>query len=60
MENQNQMIEKEKEEAGASMVEYALIAALVAVVCISAVTFLGNQASKSFSFVASSIEGANN
>jgi len=48
-----------EEEAGASMVEYALIAALIAVVCIAAVTFLGQQASQSFSSIASSINTTN-
>lgn len=48
-----------KEEAGATMLEYALLAALIAVVCILAITFLGRQASQAFSKVGSSIQGAN-
>ena len=36
-------------EQGASLVEYALLVALIAVVCIAAVTFLGRQASSKFS-----------
>ena len=43
------------DERGASMLEYALLAALIAVVCISAVTVLGRQASISFSKVGSSL-----
>jgi pilus assembly protein Flp/PilA len=42
-------------EEGATMVEYALMAALVAVVCIAAVSFLGQQVSSQFSRVASTI-----
>ena len=33
-------------ERGASLVEYALLVALIAVVCIAAVTFLGESASE--------------
>ena len=46
---------KTDEEKGASMLEYALMAALIAVVCIAAVTFLGRQASTSFSNIGSAI-----
>ena len=42
-------------ERGASLVEYALLVALIAVVCIVAVSLLGTNASKKFSTVASSI-----
>jgi len=35
------------QEKGASLVEYALLVALIAVVCISAVAFLGTSTSKS-------------
>ncbi len=38
-----------RDEKGASMLEYALMAALIAVVCIAAVTFLGRQACTAFS-----------
>ena len=43
------------EERGASLVEYALLVALIAVVCIAAVTLLGNNASSKFSSVAGSL-----
>ncbi|MEY2461459.1 MAG: pilus assembly protein Flp/PilA [Acidimicrobiaceae bacterium] len=43
------------EERGASLVEYALLVALIAVVCIAAITLLGNNASSKFNSVASSI-----
>jgi pilus assembly protein Flp/PilA len=42
-------------ERGASLVEYALLVALIAVVCIAAVTTLGNNASDKFEEVGSSI-----
>ncbi|MEM7321939.1 MAG: Flp family type IVb pilin [Actinomycetota bacterium] len=42
-------------ERGASLVEYALLVALIAVVCIGAVTFLGNEAADNFSQVGNSI-----
>jgi pilus assembly protein Flp/PilA len=41
-------------ERGASLVEYALLLALIAVVCILAITQLGKKASSKFS----SIEGS--
>ncbi|GAC1586669.1 MAG: hypothetical protein NVS3B21_00950 [Acidimicrobiales bacterium] len=47
-----------KTERGASLVEYALLVALIAVVCIIAVTFLGNSASSKFNTVGSSIGGS--
>jgi pilus assembly protein Flp/PilA len=42
-------------ERGASLVEYALLVALIAVVCIAAITFLGEEASKKFSSVGDAI-----
>ncbi|MEM7274323.1 MAG: Flp family type IVb pilin [Actinomycetota bacterium] len=42
-------------ERGASLVEYALLVALIAVVCIGAVTFLGNEAADGLSTVGNSI-----
>ena len=42
-------------ERGASLVEYALLVALIAVVCIVAITILGKNASKSFSSTGSAI-----
>lgn len=43
--------QKEKQK-GASMVEYALVIGLIAVLCIIAVRVLGQQVSKQFSNVA--------
>jgi pilus assembly protein Flp/PilA len=44
-----------REDRGASLVEYALLVALIAIVCIAAITLLGNNASSKFSTVASSL-----
>jgi len=45
----------DEDERGASLVEYALLVALIAVVCIAAVTLLGNNASTKLSEVGDSI-----
>jgi pilus assembly protein Flp/PilA len=42
-------------ERGASLVEYALLVALIAVICVVAVTVLGENASQSFSSTASEL-----
>ncbi len=47
-----------KSERGAALVEYALLLALIAVVCIVALTTLGKQASSKFTTVGNSITGA--
>ena len=44
-----------KSDRGASLVEYALLVALIAVVCIVAISFLGTEASKEFTSTGSSI-----
>ena len=46
-----------KTERGASLVEYALLVALIAVVVIGAVTLLGTTASDTFSDVSDSLAG---
>jgi len=46
------------DDRGASLVEYALLVALIAVVCISAVTFFGSSEAGSFTNSANSIVGA--
>ena len=43
------------DERGASLVEYALLVALIAVVCIAAVTLLGGNTSNKFNSVADSL-----
>ena len=43
------------DETGASLVEYALLVALIAVVCIVAIQFLGRNASDKLSNVGSAV-----
>jgi len=43
-------------ERGASLVEYALLVALIAVVCIAAISFIGTSASNKFSQIGSSLQ----
>ena len=50
-------LRRDTDETGASLVEYALLVALIAVVCILAITFLGQSASSRFSTVGSSVGG---
>jgi pilus assembly protein Flp/PilA len=45
-----------RDERGASLVEYALLVALIAVVCIVAISFVGTRASEKFSNVGSRLE----
>ena len=45
-----------KDEEGASMVEYALLVALIAVVVIAAALFLGEEISTKFSEVGDTLE----
>ncbi len=47
----NLMKQLHRDEAGATMVEYGLIVALIAVVCITAVTLLGSRVSQMFTSV---------
>lgn len=49
----------EEKESGATMLEYALIAVLIAVVCITAMILLGTRTSQSFSIVGSSFHDNN-
>ncbi len=45
------MVEFLKKEDGPTAVEYAVMLALIIVVCIVAITALGNNASQTFSYV---------
>jgi pilus assembly protein Flp/PilA len=47
-----------RDEAGATAIEYGLIAALIAVAAITAMQSLGNNLSATFSTVSSSLESA--
>jgi len=46
------------DERGASLVEYALLVALIALVCIAAVTALGSTVSEQYSEIDSGLAGA--
>ena len=50
--------ERATEEHGATAVEYALMVALIAVVIIVAVTFLGQESSKKFDQVGKAVAGS--
>lgn len=52
MENQK----NSKEDKGASLVEYALLVALIAVVALAAITVLGQRVSEKFSTSASALQ----
>jgi pilus assembly protein Flp/PilA len=47
------------DERGASLIEYALLVALIAVVCVVAVQVLGRNTSQSFSSTGSAVTGSN-
>jgi pilus assembly protein Flp/PilA len=51
----NTVVSFVKDESGPTAVEYAVMLALIIVVCIAAVTTLGSNANSTFSFVGSSI-----
>jgi pilus assembly protein Flp/PilA len=47
-----------KDESGPTAVEYAVMLALIVVVCITAITALGTNASNTFSYVSSQVKGS--
>ena len=51
------MSELVRDEEGASLVEYVLLVALIAVVCIAAITLLGQSAKEKFNTTAGAIKG---
>ena len=46
-----------KDESGPTAVEYAVMLALIVVVCITAITALGTNANNTFSYVGTKIAG---
>jgi pilus assembly protein Flp/PilA len=50
------LVEFLKKEDGPTAVEYAVMLALIIVVCIAAITTLGSNANSTFSFVGSAIK----
>jgi pilus assembly protein Flp/PilA len=47
-----------REEEGVTMVEYGLIAALIAIVCILAITLVGNNLNIAFETICNALAGA--
>ena len=47
-----------KDEDGVTAIEYGLIAALIAVVIILAVTFVGTSLSNTFTYIGGQVDGA--
>jgi pilus assembly protein Flp/PilA len=46
------------DEDGATLVEYSLVVALIAILCIAAISFLGQKVSHMFSTIGASIAAA--
>jgi pilus assembly protein Flp/PilA len=44
-----------RDEEGAALVEYGLLVGLIAVICVTAITLLGNEISSAFSIIASDL-----
>lgn len=57
---ENKEIISENEEKGATMVEYVLMLALIAVVCIVAIQGLGNTTKNTFTYVSNQMTAATN
>ena len=51
----NEFVRRARSERGASLVEYGLLVALIALVCFAAVVFLGGETSDAFSRVGQSV-----
>lgn len=51
------VLSRSDQDRGASLVEYALLVALIAIVCIAAVTFLGTEVSSKYSHIGSGVAG---
>ena len=55
-EKQVEAVQQEQEQEGATMIEYALLVALIAIIALAAIRYLGNNVSKQFSNVSSIIK----
>ncbi len=55
LENTQEIVKTETKQRGASLVEYGLLVALIAVICIAAVKVLGTNVSTAFSTIASGV-----
>ena len=54
----NRMLDWARDEKGASMVEYALLVVLIAIIAIVAVSLAGESVSEAFSNIASGLDQA--
>jgi pilus assembly protein Flp/PilA len=54
----NSLVSFLKDESGPTAVEYAVMLALIIVVCITAITTLGTNANNTFSYVGGKIAGS--
>jgi pilus assembly protein Flp/PilA len=45
-----------KDEQGAALVEYGMLVGLIAVICVVAITLLGQEVSNAFSIIASDLK----
>jgi pilus assembly protein Flp/PilA len=54
----NTLVNFLKDESGPTAVEYAVMLALIIVVCIAAITALGNNANSTFTTVGNAVQGA--
>jgi pilus assembly protein Flp/PilA len=54
----NRMLDWARDEEGASMVEYALLVVLIAIIAIVAVSIAGENVSEAFSNIASGLDAA--
>jgi len=52
-------VEDKRSERGASLVEYALLVGLIAVVCIAGISLFGQRASQNFSAIANQLTAPN-
>ncbi|MDO8589096.1 MAG: Flp family type IVb pilin [Armatimonadota bacterium] len=53
----SRIMEALKEEEGATMVEYALMLALIAIICLAAVQFIGKAAKNTFQASGDAVNG---
>jgi pilus assembly protein Flp/PilA len=52
------VLRRRDDDSGASLVEYALLVGLIAIVCIAAVGFMGNATSSQYSQIGGSLAAA--
>jgi len=57
MAEEKRIDETQEEQEGATMIEYALLVALIAIIALAAIRYLGGNVSKQFSNISNSIGG---